>query len=149
VQQCCKYRVLKLLLQHCCIRFVHMGGLRKTKSVEVLLSLFEGDNVAWSAVDLVGHLGKFMNKTTVYRILDRFESEGIVHSFVDKEGLRWYAKSNVCSAGQHKDNHPHFRCKKCGKVKCLSIEFSISSDSSYVIDDAEIFLVGVCPECAT
>ena len=34
-----------------------------------------------------------MNKTTVYRILDRFEKEGILHWFIDNDGLKRYAKN--------------------------------------------------------
>jgi Fur family ferric uptake transcriptional regulator len=48
-----------------------MGVVRKTKSVNNLLELFEQTKEALSAIDLVKRLESEMNKTTVYRILDR------------------------------------------------------------------------------
>jgi len=96
-----------------------MGIIRKTKLVEALLEFFEQEANALSVVDLVEQFKGKANKTTIYRILDRLENEGLVHSFKGQDGLTWYAKcSSDCSSADHKDNHPHFQCKQCGK--CLA-----------------------------
>ena len=58
-----------------------------------------------------------MNKTTVYRILDRLEQDGTIHCFNGKDGLKWYAKCNGCSENHHYDLHPHFQCNNCDKVE--------------------------------
>ncbi|MEM7552256.1 MAG: transcriptional repressor [Bacteroidota bacterium] len=126
-----------------------MGVVRKTKSVEALLSVFEQSQNAISVVDLVERLKEDMNKTTVYRILDRFEKDGIVHSFLGKDGLKWYAKCRSCSSKNHIDAHPHFQCKKCGKVECLQTDFSIPSISNHKIESAQLLLIGQCEECCS
>lgn len=124
-----------------------MGIVRKTKSVEALLDVFEQSRNAVSVVDLVERLREEMNKTTVYRILDKLDQDGIVHSFLGKGGLKWYAKCQGCSSGHHLDVHPHFQCQDCGSVECLSLDIAIPTVSNRQIDSVEIMLVGKCAKC--
>ena len=46
---------------------------RKTKTVKMILDLFDKSNNAISVVDLISTFNNKMNKTTVYRILHRLE----------------------------------------------------------------------------
>lgn len=124
-----------------------MGVIRKTKSVQTLLALFEKNTEAVSAVQLIELLKEKMNKTTIYRILERLENDGIVHSFVDKDGLKWYATCHGCSAAQHSDIHPHFQCETCGQVDCLSVEMKIPSIPNREINFSQILLIGKCENC--
>ena len=125
-----------------------MGIIRKTKLVEALLELFKQSTNAISVVDLVDQFKGKANKTTVYRILDRLENEGLLHSFRGQDGLTWYAKCfSDCSTTHHKDIHPHFQCQECGKVECLSINIVLPSIKTHRIESAEMFLTGKCEEC--
>lgn len=124
-----------------------MGVIRKTKSVKSLLELFEQTNEALSAIDLVERYKSKMNKTTVYRILDRLEDEGIIHSFKGKDGLQWYAMCKGCTASHHADLHPHFQCRNCGKTECLDLVLSVPSVPQHKIDSAELLLLGQCEDC--
>jgi Fur family ferric uptake transcriptional regulator len=124
-----------------------MTVLRKTKSVKALLQLFEDKDSAITAVDLVDMLSVQMNKTTVYRILDRLENDGFIHSFIGPDGLKWYAKCEGCSAEHHIDAHPHFQCKICGKMDCLDLKIFVPEVKNYAVDSVEIFLTGKCSDC--
>lgn len=124
-----------------------MSIVRKTKPVAALIKIFDEAQNALSVVELVENLKSRMNKTTVYRILDRFENEGILHSFTDKDGLKYYAKCHGCSHLKHEDAHPHFQCKDCGKIECLDMEVSIPKLSNYKIDTTDILLIGQCESC--
>jgi len=124
-----------------------MAILRKTKSLKKLLHKFEADVNAHSVVDLVDLLNDDMNKTTVYRILDRLENEGELHSFTGKDGLKWYAKCQNCTSDHHEDLHPHFQCKICGKSECLDTQLQLPDIKTHQIDRAELLLVGECEEC--
>lgn len=124
-----------------------MTVVRKTKSVKTVMHLFEAKDCAITAKDLVDRLDQKMNKTTVYRILDRLENNGLLHSFIGKDGLKWYAKCKGCSSEHHIDTHPHFQCKVCGKIDCLNLEISIPKVKNYTIDTIEIFLTGKCSDC--
>lgn len=125
-----------------------MGIVRKTKAVKTLLNIFDNGFQAILAVDLVAQLKEQMNKTTVYRALDRLEDEGLIHSFVGKDGLKWYAKCKQCSSHHHHDIHPHFQCQVCEKVTCLPVEINIPELSGYSVETAAVFLTGRCKECS-
>ena len=125
-----------------------MSIIRKTKAVKTLLSLFESNPKAILAVDLIEQLKDEMNKTTVYRALERLEGEGILHSFVGKNGLKWYAKCNGCSSSNHNDVHPHFQCKECDKVTCLTVDINIPKIKDYEVENATVFLTGTCKDCS-
>lgn len=134
-------------MQHYCSKFVIMSVKRKTKSVNTILSIFEHSQEALSVVDLVGQLKNEMNKTTVYRILERLENDGTIHSFSGSNGLRWYAKCQDCTAQHHHDVHPHFECNDCGKVECLDVNIPIPQLKNRHIDTATIMLTGQCTDC--
>ena len=124
-----------------------MGIIRKTKSVETILQLFEQSSNAISVVDLVEQFKGKANKSTIYRILERLESEGLVHSFRGQDGLTWYAKCHDCSTDHHIDLHPHFQCNNCGKVECLSVSVQVPVVPNKSIDKAQILLLGQCEHC--
>ena len=124
-----------------------MGVLRKTKSVKLLLAEFEKNSSAISVITLIERLGSEMNKTTIYRVLDKLEDDGFLHSFLGKNGHKWYAKCNGCSSSIHRDIHPHFQCLVCGKVDCLPVEISIPNIPNYKVDVSQVLLQGTCESC--
>ena len=125
-----------------------MGILRKTKSVKSLLNEFEKDSSAISVTALIEHLDSEMNKTTIYRILERLEDDGILHSFLGKNGHKWYAKCTGCSSSHHHDVHPHFECTECGKVDCLTINITIPAIPNRTLETSQVLLQGKCETCS-
>ena len=125
-----------------------MSISRKTKTVELVLELFREKKYAIPVVDIVSIFANKMNKTTVYRILQRLEDSGILHSFMDKEGLKRYAKGD-----QRKSNssnqiiHPHFLCDDCGISVCLPLKISTPSIPNYTINSSDHLYSGQCQDC--
>ena len=70
-----------------------MNKIRQTKSVKPIIDALT-ENKAISIIELVDRFSDKMNKTTVYRILQRLEKSEILHSFKDQNGLKRYAKNN-------------------------------------------------------
>jgi len=124
-----------------------MGVIRQTKSVKTILGLFDQNAKAFSSVDLIEKFKDQMNKTTVYRILERLEDDGKLHSFKGEDGLQWYAKCKGCTPEHHSDIHPHFQCSDCGKTECLDVDITIPKVSNHSIEKAEFLLVGTCEDC--
>ena len=121
---------------------------RKTKTVKMILDLFGETNNAISIVDLVSTFRNKMNKTTVYRILNRLEESGILHSFSDKDGLKRYAKSKQKIDPDNKnDLHSHFLCDDCGVSTCLPMEIPIPTIPDYKINTSQHLLIGQCDNC--
>jgi Fur family ferric uptake transcriptional regulator len=124
-----------------------MGILRKTKSVNILLDEFEKQATAISAIVLIERLHLKMNKTTIYRVLEKLEDDGFLHSFLGKNGHKWYAKCSGCSSTKHHDVHPHFQCSDCGKVECLSTDILIPTIPNRTVNVSQILLQGTCEDC--
>ena len=124
-----------------------MGIIRKTRSIEVLLTEFKNSKGAIAAIELIKRLDSKMNKTTVYRVLEKLEDDGILHSFLDKKGIKWYAKCNSCTHDKHFDSHPHFQCLSCGKVDCLSIDVKIPNIPNRQVEVSQILIQGNCESC--
>ena len=125
-----------------------MAVSRKTKTVKLILELFENTNNAISVVDLVSIFKEKMNKTTVYRILNRLEESGILHSFTDRDGLKRYAKGNQKPSPIKDGNiHYHFLCNDCGISSCLPLEIPIPSLPNTRIDSSDHLLTGQCVNC--
>ena len=124
-----------------------MGVVRKTKSVKTILEAFESSNNALSVVELIKRFKGEMNKTTVYRILERLEEDGVLHSFTGSNGLKWFAKCQETVTTSQTDLHPHFQCQKCGKSECLTIDISIPKLPNYRVDSANLILTGECNAC--
>ena len=127
-----------------------MSIIRKTKTVRLILQEFKANNDAVSVIKLVDKFKNSMNKTTVYRILERLENSGILHSFIDDDGYKRYAKGGMQSIGSTDlESHPHFLCEDCGASSCLPIKIPVPSISNYVIKSAEYLLKGHCKSCTS
>ena len=125
-----------------------MGIMRQTKSVKRILNEFEKEPKALSTVDLIKRFSQDHNKTTIYRVLDRLEDDGVLHSFQGTDGVKFYAKCHGCSKSQHSDIHPHFQCVSCGKMDCLDVRVSIPKVPNRRVLSSELLLQGHCEQCS-
>lgn len=124
-----------------------MGISRNTKSLEKINQEFDQADRAISVVDLVKRFDTEMNKTTVYRILDRLEDEGKLHSFIGRKGIKWYAKCVACSSAKHRDTHAHFQCNICCKVECLPSKIQVPKFENIQVESMSLLLSGLCADC--
>ena len=70
-----------------------MSLTRNTKSLKSILDVFNSTESAISAPELISKFKSRMDKTTVYRILERLINSGTLHSFTDNNGVKRYVKS--------------------------------------------------------
>ena len=90
-----------------------------------------------------------INRVTVYRILDLLVDHGVVERISSGGRAFYYGLApNDCH-----QSHPHFYCKSCGKMDCLSPE-SLSVETEPLwrtfpgqIDKVEVRVDGVCKDC--
>jgi Fur family ferric uptake transcriptional regulator len=124
-----------------------MGIVRKTQSLNLLLNEFESNSSAISTVHLVKKLQSKINKSTIYRILDKLEDDGVLHSVMGKDGVKQYAKCKGCSKTTHADNHPHFQCTICGTISCLEVAVTIPEIANYKVSNVRVLIEGQCHNC--
>ena len=124
-----------------------MGIVRKTKSIELLLHEFKTQTTAISTIELIKRLNSKLNKTTIYRVLENLVDDGVLHSFMGNDGVKWYAMCRNCTKSTHEDLHPHFECIDCGKINCLNTEVIIPKIQNHKILSSQILIQGLCEKC--
>ena len=124
-----------------------MGIVRKTKSIELLLHEFKTQTTAISTIQLIKRLNSKLNKTTIYRVLENLVDDGILHSFIGQDGIKWYSMSINCTKSKHNDLHPHFECIDCGQIDCLNTQVMIPEIQNRKILSYQILIQGKCEKC--
>ena len=124
-----------------------MGVVRKTKHLEQVLQAFRQSSDALSAGMLLDVLDNEINKSTVYRMLQKLEDDGVIHSFQTMDQIRFYALCKGCSSDRHIDRHAHFQCTSCKRVSCVSEEIVLPTPGRARITSAQVLLTGQCESC--
>lgn len=121
---------------------------RHTRSQKMILDFFHEKDQAVSHEMLEKALGESMNRVTIYRILNRFEEDGIIHKIVSRDGVAHFARcSSNCDHNQHTDDHIHFRCKACDTITCMDETVSLAFPSAYTVENTNFLVSGTCPKC--
>jgi len=120
---------------------------RNTQTKEVVLEILKTAGKAMSQDEIQNMIIPEVNRTTVYRVLNQFYEDGIVHKVVADNGKQYFAVYLDCEGNAMKGHHFHFRCTKCDTIKCLSIPVSFSIPKGYQIEDVNCVLTGVCKDC--
>jgi Fur family transcriptional regulator, ferric uptake regulator len=90
-----------------------------------------------------------INRVTVYRILDLL----VAHGLVDRISTGGRAAYYGLAPNEHHRPHPHFYCKRCGRMECLNPESLILSGNAFQktfpgqIDKVEVRVDGICKNC--
>ena len=90
-----------------------------------------------------------MDKASIFRVLELFSKNDIVH--VIEDGSR-SIKYELCNGKEHhsvSDQHAHFYCEKCGSVICLDhVKIpDINIPEQYKVKSINFMFKGICPNC--
>jgi len=121
---------------------------RNTISKEAVLSVLTNTRKAMSQDAIVKQMDVEADRATVYRILNRFCEDEVVHKIVADDGKQYFAVCVKCDEKKIPDNHFHFRCTECETIECLPALVEFSVPKGYKVGRLNCVLVGVCRECA-
>lgn len=126
-------------------------GLRKTAFRKELLSLFSDGPSSLTVEEIKRKVKSTNDKVTIYRALDAFEKNGLIHQVPDKSNLIRYAlcQEEECNSSGHQHNHAHFICDNCNNTYCIdNIEMPVITNAKgFQIRHSKLTLEGVCPNC--
>ncbi len=122
---------------------------RNTKHQKAVLDLLKNAEKALTADEIREQLEDHINKTTVYRMLDRFVEAGKIHFVTGQNGKSFYALCKTCNEEppQHIHNHLHFQCEVCGNVECLPNTVKVPQLPGYNIRETQLLIIGTCKRC--
>lgn len=137
-------------MQETLARQLSQYGIKPTAMRILVLETLQKQSAAESISDLETELGP-TDRATLYRTLQKFEQQGLVHHIDDGTGIPKYALcSPACSAETHRDMHVHFHCRACGSTLCLP-DTSIPTPplpEYYQGENYELVIHGICGSCS-
>jgi Fur family ferric uptake transcriptional regulator len=127
------------------------ADLKATPNRLDVLEVLGNNNYPLSASDIYEILKRSstINRVTVYRILDLLVEHGVAER-ISTGGRAFYYD---IASNDHYKPHPHFYCKNCGQMDCLSPEALIVDIGPFWktypgrIDKVEVRIDGICKNC--
>ena len=122
---------------------------RNTKQRQLILEIIgrAGEHLDADQIhERANHVSPGISLSTIYRNLRLFKRAGILteHQF---DGVRRCYEIAACA------KHHHLMCIGCGQIfefNCPSsgsLQARITTEKGFMVTDAEVRLVGYCPEC--
>ncbi len=123
---------------------------RKTQSQQEILTILKDSDSALNHEMLQSKLSSKIDRATIYRVLNRFSDDGLVHKIIGDDGKQYFAFCLNCEKPKeaHTHNHFHFRCVTCGKVECLKSEINVSLPKGYTSETFNGLISGYCSNCS-
>ncbi|MDF0717482.1 transcriptional repressor [Muricauda sp. 334s03] len=119
---------------------------RNTPSKQAVLDVLIQSGQAMSHDAIEGQLEMDINRATIYRILNQFCEDGMVHTIVANDGKHYFAlcnNSEIAPSGFHF----HFSCTKCKTISCLDQEVQLNLPPGFVMEKANCVVTGTCQNC--
>ncbi|MDW7691769.1 transcriptional repressor [Flammeovirgaceae bacterium SG7u.111] len=120
---------------------------RNTPTKEAVLNLLSTSKKALSQDAIERQLDIKINRATIYRVLNRFCEDNIVHKIVAEDGKQYFAICKKCENSKVAQYHFHFRCLSCDTIECLQIPVRYSVPKGYEVQNANCVLTGTCNDC--
>ncbi|MBO4809096.1 MAG: transcriptional repressor [Lachnospiraceae bacterium] len=132
-----------------------MKNAYKTKARELIISYLKENCdrrfTAREIFDYVTENAEGVNRTTIYRNLDRMCEQGDLTKFKEPNQDAWYFQYS--SEHKHCNSHMHAQCSECGKI--FHLENSFVDDFENRVRDAygldvnasKTIIIGVCDDC--
>ncbi len=120
---------------------------RNTPTKLEIMQIFNTSESALSHEMLQEKLGLQVDRTTIYRMLNRLLEDGVVHQIIGDDGKKYYALCADCQDTHHQHSHFHFRCLNCGTVDCLDNEIEVKLPKGYKGEIFNGIISGYCHRC--
>ena len=132
------------------IEILKKNTLSITESRKAILDLFLDSEGALAHADIEKNIGNEFDRVTVYRTLQTFFENGIIHQIPTTDNTVLYALcKESCEAGHHHDEHVHFICNQCDKTICLD-EITVPKvklPKGFKPIQKAMIVKGICTEC--
>lgn len=122
---------------------------RTTPTKEAVMAVLTSTPKALSQDAIVQKIEIGIDRATIYRVLNQFCDDNLVHRIVADDGKQYFAVCTKCDQQQLPDNHFHFRCTSCQSIECLPSMVHFSVPENYQVERVNCILVGVCKECGS
>ena len=126
------------------------NSLSITDSRKIILELFLKTEGALAHADIEKNTAVNFDRVTVYRTLQTFTENGIIHQIPTTDNTILYALcKDKCEAGHHHDEHVHFICVDCEKTVCMDevVVPQVKLPKGFVPLQSAMIVKGTCNDC--
>ncbi|ADX68661.1 MULTISPECIES: Fur family transcriptional regulator [Weeksella] len=117
---------------------------RNTPQKKIILSLFRQETDCLCLEEIEQRLVSKLDRVTIYRIVNRFCEDGLMHKISGKNGISHFALSK-----KNQTEHYHFQCDKCQKMICLEESIPACLPQNFIQTKTNCVIIGICPKCQT
>lgn len=121
---------------------------RSTPTKDAVLNILTDSRKAMSPDGIMQKVDISIDRATIYRVLNRFCEDGILHRIVAEDGKQYFAVCIKCEEKKLADHHFHFRCTVCQTIECLPVPVQFSLPMGYQVETVNCILTGICKDCA-
>ena len=121
---------------------------RTTPTKEAVMAVLSATPKALSQDAIVQKIEIGIDRATIYRALNQFCEDGIIHKIVADDGKQYFALRRECKEKALPNNHFHFRCTNCQTLECLPAMVNFSLPENYKVETLNCLLIGVCKDCS-
>jgi Fur family ferric uptake transcriptional regulator len=121
---------------------------RNTPAKEAVLNVIAKTGKAMSQDVIEQEIAIDINRATIYRVLNRFCDDGVLHRVVAEDGKQYFALCIKFDENQKPMHHFHFRCIKCEIIECLPVAVNFSIPDEYFVENVNCVLTGTCKDCS-
>lgn len=124
--------------------------LRITSVRNEILSIFNDRNYALSFYDLEKELKTKFDTATIYRTINTFVENNIIHQIPLESKTAYYALNSVLEEDENsRKEHIHFLCRICRRTYCLEnvIIKDLKINKNFRLESLKIIAEGVCDNC--
>lgn len=123
--------------------------LRVTDCRLEIIEEFLRKQVALAHSDLEESLNNQFDRVTIYRTLNTFLEQDIIHKVLDDSGSTKYALCSHEDTHDHDHEHVHFKCEICGETTCLEMISlpSVKLPEGFKKREMNLLVQGVCDKC--
>ncbi len=127
----------------------------RTKAREAIIEYLKSNSdKRFTAKEIFDELKKDidgLNRTTIYRNLERLCVQGELLRFKEPNQDSWYYQ--YTEGSEHCDKHMHAQCSQCGKIFHLEDEFvnefenKLNAIYGLNIDSSQSIIIAKCKDC--
>jgi len=85
--------------------------------------------------------GRTVNKTSVYRALEKLENQGVIC----KQNLH----DNDLVYELRQNHHDHLVCTTCGKITPTECHVEVNTQENFAVNHHHLTVFGTCQECVS
>lgn len=125
-----------------------MKKRRNTETKDAVLEVLTQSGKALSREAIEKKITIDINRATVYRVLNRFCDDGVLHKVVAEDGKQYFAICLNCEEKIMQEQHFHFKCTSCDTIECLPVAVNFTAPNGYKVEAVNCIVTGVCKACA-